>query len=91
MSATVTKHISFPAPLFAFIEKQAGKFGLSIAEYMRHLALMEIREQEFEQKISRKNWENSLPEYEISEKYWNILDEGKKEMVEMTLDEFKQR
>lgn len=88
---SVTKHISFPPPLFQSMEMQAKRFGLSIAEYIRHLAIMDIREKEFQEKISADKWENSLPEYEISEAYWNILDTAKNDMQELSVEAFKNR
>lgn len=88
---SITKHISFPPPLFASIETQAKRFGLSIAEYIRYLAIMDIRERELQEKMSVQKWEHSLPEYEISQGYWNILDTAKDDMQELSIEAFKNR
>lgn len=83
--SSITKHISFPAQLFSSMEKRSGEFGVSIAEYIRHLAMNDI------QLFSKKSWEDSLPTYKASDELWSTWNEAKEEGVVMTAEEFKNR
>lgn len=91
MSTSIKKHISFPAKLFHQIEAQAENFGISVAEYLRHLAINDISTKKTEAQ-KWKEWEDSLPVYTATEKKWKEWDKARREKsVTMTpneLDEY---
>ena len=43
MSVVVKKHITFPKALFTLLELQASKFGMTVAEYIRYLAVNDTK------------------------------------------------
>ena len=93
MSLAITKHVSFPAQLFASMETRAGDFGISIAEYLRHLAINDITYRNtFQKKIDLESWENSLPEYKGSSDFWKRIDTSREEgFSDMSFEDFKNR
>lgn len=90
MSTTITKHVTFPAALFEKIESKAANFGVSFAEYLRHLAMNDSTKKTEKQKW--KEWEDSLPVYTATEEKWKEWDKAKAEdNITITLEEFKKR
>jgi len=90
MSLNITKHVSFPPALFAKIEMNASSFGVSFAEYLRHLAMNDSLKNE--ELLKQKKWENGLPVCTASEEKWEEWSQAKKEKgVTMTAEEFKSR
>ncbi len=87
MSSNITKHISFPPELYKKIELNAGQFGVSFAEYLRHLAINDISKSN---KISdMKAWEDSLPVHQASEYENELIDSSKnKDGIFMTAENF---
>jgi len=67
----VVKHLVFPAKLAHMVEMKASVFGLSFAEYLRHLAVRDIEEGEVEYLDSKSEKEvlKSIKEYENGNYY----------------------
>ena len=90
MSSNITKHISFPPALFAKIKANAEDFGVSIAEYIRYLAMNDsVKKIEYQK---HKVWEESLPVYTATDEKWKAWDKARKDNgVILTPEEFKDR
>ena len=92
MSTSVTKHISFPQELFAKIETNAKRFGVSFGEYLRHLAINDDIQSKTTEEQKWQKWEDSLPIYKATDEKWKQWDEARKgSSVTMTPDEFSNR
>ena len=59
------------------VEINAKAFGVSVAEYLRHLAMNDISEKKEFQAL--KNWEESLPSFKATDKKWKEWDESSAE------------
>ena len=86
----ITKHISFPPALFAKIEQSASSFGVSFAEYLRHLAINDfVQKNNGVNSQKWKEWEDSLPVYTATDEKWAEWDKAKNEKgIVMTAAEF---
>ncbi len=89
MSANITKHISFPPALFMQLEANAKNFGVSVAEYLRHLAMNDISQKRKSQNIV--SWENNLPNFTATDQKWQEWDNAENEKNQiMTSDQFNE-
>lgn len=76
MSAKVTKHITFPAPLAEKAMRHASIYGVSFGEYLRHL-IMQAKSPDLKiEEQKRKKWEDSLPVYEATEAEEKSIKQG---------------
>ncbi len=96
MSTSVTKHISFPLALFSKIEKNANVFGVSFAEYLRHLAMNDTAKNNRKHKNILQEWENSLPTYLATEEEEQAIVMGNNEIKNgqtksMTVDQIMKK
>ncbi len=86
MSSGISKHITFPPALLEKIKTNANAFGVSFAEYLRHLAINDVIHKTEEQK--RKEWADSLTVYHATEEEserWNKARQ--EEGIKMTSEE----
>ena len=82
MASNVTQiKVTLPNPLLDYLASKAGKFGLTLSAYVKHLIVNDVKDMD-------------LPEYQMSEKTEAVLEQalrdykqGKAKIIE-DVDEF---
>ena len=85
MNTETNNTIVLPPQLFSFLNQESKKFGVSVIEYVKYLAIRDAKkvdERTFAdtEETEWKKWEAKLPVYTATEKKWKEWDKGEAEM-----------
>lgn len=61
--------VSLPQPLHHFVKQEAGRVGLSMSEYIRHLVMMKFQEQNRKTQDTNLSFSTNVPSELFNEHY----------------------